>query len=155
MCFIMFRTPFANIKQENGTQCYFPVFLSGGADATEMRAEHHCPRFGARTLRAGNGSGPALHDQEGPHQHWCADGEAAAAAREIQRCEYKRQDIKKKGRSHVNALKKNNFVTLAEERYRHWCGGFRVGCCAAAAKFWHPGRRLPSPTSCPPFDFAE
>lgn len=102
----MFPTPFPNIKQENGTQCYFPVFLSGGGDVTEMRAEHHCPRFGARTLRAGNGSGPALHDQEGPHQHWCADSEAAAAAREIQRREYKRQDIKKRGQISRKRLQK-------------------------------------------------
>lgn len=44
-------------------------------------------------------------------------------------------------------------MTLAEESYRHWCRGFRPGCCAATAKLWHPGgcpHSVPvSPTSCP------
>lgn len=35
-----------------------------------------------------------------------------------------------------------HFLIFAEESYRHRCRGFRVGCCTAAAKLWHPGNRL-------------
>lgn len=35
-----------------------------------------------------------------------------------------------------------HFIICAEESYRHRCRGFRVGCCTAAAKLWHPGNRL-------------
>lgn len=51
--------------------------------------------------------------------------------------------IKRKKGDLIQTLLKSNYVILAEESHRHWCGGFRVGCCETTAKFWHPGRYLP------------
>lgn len=120
------------------------LFLSkGGADRPEMRSAHHRPRVGARALRAGDGPGASLHDQEGPHQHRRAGSETASAAREILLCETPRLQLDHEAKFRVKVSKGlpylRHLIIFAEERDHHRCRGVGVGCCTTAAELWQSG----------------
>lgn len=108
-----------------------------------MCSEHHCPGVGACALRAGDGPGAPLHDQEGPHQHWCAGSETASASWKILLCESAHLHLILTQKFIIYLIMANNtshiFITSAEECYRHRCWGFRFGCSTAAAELWHSG----------------
>lgn len=130
----------------------FSCFSKGGADLPEMCSAHHRPGVGACALCAGDGPSAPLHDQEGPHQHWCAGSETASSPWKTLLCEcpHLHLVITQQRTSYVNVVffyqlfgsdlqYLPHFIIFAEERYHHRCRGFGSGCCAAAAKLWHSG----------------